>query len=111
MEDLLRNTLLALSAARCSLAELPAFLTNPQTRQEVLRQLTHPIALAYFDRFQRMTDRAQLTWSEPVLNKINALLANDRVRDLLSASTSTFNPREVMDSTPRQNMVGLPHLR
>jgi hypothetical protein len=97
MEDLLRNSLLALSAARLSLVELPAFLTDATFRAVVLRQLTHPIARAYFDRFARLSDRAQLTWSEPVLNKINALLAHDRVRQLLAAPASTFDLRQVMD--------------
>ena len=33
-----------------------------------------------------------------MLNKINALLANDRVRQLLAAAHSTVNLREVMDT-------------
>lgn len=98
MEDLLRNSLIALSEAQRSLAELPAFLADTATRKHVLEQLSHPIALEYFGRFNRLSDRAQLTWAEPVLNKVNALLANDRVRHLLAAPRSTFNLREVMDS-------------
>lgn len=98
MEDLLRNSLIALSEAELSLAELPAFLTDTATRKHVLEHLSHPIASDYFARFNRLSDRAQLTWAEPVLNKVNALLANDRVRHLLAAPKSTFNLREVMDS-------------
>lgn len=44
-----------------------------------------------------MSDRAQLTHIEPVMNKVNALFADDRVRQLLSASRSSFDLREVMD--------------
>ena len=97
MEDLLRNSLIALSEAERSLVDLPAFLTDAAFRQRILTQLTHPIARDYFVRFDRLSDRARLTWSEPVLNKINALLANDYVRQLLAAPHSTVNLRDVLD--------------
>src|SRR6185312_4694751 len=45
----------------------------------------------------QLSDRARLTWSEPVLNKINALLANDHVRHLLAAAHSTVNLRQALD--------------
>ena len=98
MEDLLRNSLIALSEAQRSLVDLPHFLTDPNFRSEVVSQLSHPIAREYFTRFSQLSDRARLTWSEPVLNKINALLANDRVRELLAAPKSTINLREIIDS-------------
>ncbi len=98
MEDLLRNSLIALSEANRSLVDLPRFLTDTTFRAQIVAQLSHPIAQDYFTRFAQLSDRARLTWSEPVLNKVNALLANDRVRVLLAAPTSTFNLREVIDS-------------
>lgn len=98
MEDLLRNSLIALSEAGLSLVELPRFLTTTPFRKEVTAQLVHPIARDYFTRFEALSDRARLTWCEPVLNKVNALLANDHVRQLLAAPESSFNLREVMDS-------------
>ena len=97
MEDLLRNSLIALSEAERALVDLPAFLTDAGFRSEILTRLTHPIARDYFVRFNQLSDRARLTWSEPVLNKINALLANDHVRQLLAAPHSTVNLRQVMD--------------
>ena len=98
MEDLLRNSLIALSEAQLSLVSLPRFLTDTTFRKSVTVHLSHPIAKDYFERFERLSDRNRLTWAEPVLNKINALLANDRVRQLLAAPHSTINLREVMDS-------------
>lgn len=98
MEDLLRNALIALSEAHGSLADLPRFLTDTAFRTQVVSQLSHPIARDYFTRFGQLSDRARLTWSEPVLNKVNALLANDRVRQLLAAPESSFNLREALDS-------------
>ena len=98
MEDLLRNSLIALSEAQLSLVSLPRFLTDTTFRKSATVHLSHPIARDYFERFERLSDRNRLTWAEPVLNKINALLANDRVRQLLAAPHSTVNLREVMDS-------------
>lgn len=98
MEDLLRNSLIALSEAQRSLVDLPRFLTDANFRDQVVSQLSHPIAREYFKRFSQLSDRARLTWSEPVLNKINALLANDRVRELLATPKSTINLREIIDS-------------
>lgn len=98
MEDLLRNSLIALSEAGHALVSLPAFLTDREVRQTVLASLTHPIVRDYFQRYDRLSERAQLSWAEPVLNKINALLANDHVRALLAAPASTVNLRDVIDT-------------
>ena len=97
MEDLMRNSLIALSEGERALVDLPAFLTDTGFRSQILTRTTHPIARDYFVRFNQLSDRARLTWSEPVLNKINALLANDHVRHLLAAPHSTVNLRQVMD--------------
>lgn len=64
----------------------------------VMRKVTHPVAVEYFARFEAMTDRAQVTWTEPVMNKVNALLSDDRVRQIFSAPESSFDLRDVIDS-------------
>lgn len=97
MEDLLRHSLIALSEADGTLADLPDFLTVEARRREVLAMVTHDGALAYFRRFDSTTERARLTWVEPVLNKVNALLADERIHALFSQSRSTFHPRQIMD--------------
>jgi|WetSurMetagenome_2_1015567.scaffolds.fasta_scaffold01024_8 hypothetical protein len=98
MEDLMRNTLIALGEAELTLAELPAFLTKRGFREVVLRKITHPIAKGYFERFDNMTDRGQAPWIEPVMNKFNAFMADERIRQMFSSSTgSSFNVREIMD--------------
>jgi DNA helicase HerA-like ATPase len=48
MEDLLRNSLIALGEAELTLAELPHFLTRRAFRQDVLGKVSHPIAQEYF---------------------------------------------------------------
>ena len=97
MEDLMRNSLISLGEAGLTLVELPAFLTRRSYRQGVLQRVDHPIAREYFGRFDALTDRTQATWSQPVMNKINAFLSDDRIRQMFSSPRSTFNLREIMD--------------
>jgi len=67
MEDLMRNSLIALGEA------------------------------GFVRRFNVLTDRGQLPFIEPVLNKINAFLADPRIRQMFSSPKSSFNLREVID--------------
>lgn len=41
---------------------------------------------------------ARITWTEPIMNKVNALLSDDRVRQMLSHPKSSFNLRDIMDT-------------
>jgi len=97
MEDLMRNSLIALGEAELTLAELPHFLTNRAFREVVLEKIDHPIAQEYFKRFDTLTDRGQVTWIEPVMNKVNAFLSDERIRLMFSSSQSSFDLREIMD--------------
>jgi excisionase family DNA binding protein len=97
MEDLLRNSLIALGEAELSLCELPLFLTNRNFRKEILKKVHHPITQNYFQRFDTMTNRSQITWIEPVMNKVNAFFSDDRIRQMFSSPKSSFNLRNVMD--------------
>lgn len=97
MEDLMRNSLIALGEAGLTLAELAQFLTRRAFRETVLEKVNHPIATEYFQRFNALTDRGQVTWIEPVMNKINAFFSDERIRQMFSHPKSSFNLREIMD--------------
>ena len=98
MEDLMRNTLIALGEAELTLCELTPFLTRRAFRDVVLEKVTNPTTQDYFRRFDTMTDRAQITWIEPVMNKINAFMADDRMRQMFSSPKSSIDLREIMDN-------------
>ena len=98
MEDLLRNSLIALEEAGLTLAELPRFLTDRGIRKGVLEKVGHPLALDYFKRFDSITDRSQVTWIEPIMNKMGAFFSDERIRHIFSSEKSSFNIREVMDN-------------
>ncbi len=98
MEDLMRNSMIALGEAGYTLVDLPLFLSRRKFREIVLKTVTHPVVIEYFTRFEAMTDRAQVTWTEPVMNKVNALFSDDRIRLMFSSPRSSFNVRGIIDS-------------
>jgi hypothetical protein len=97
MEDLMRNSLIALSEANLTLVELSTFLTDRIFREVILDRVNNPVAKEYFQRFNVLTDRGQITWIEPIMNKINAVFCDERIKQIFSSARSTFNLREVMD--------------
>jgi hypothetical protein len=98
MEDLLRNTLIALIEAELTLDNLPRFLIDDDFRENVLERVTHPIAKKYFQRFNALAPRTREEWMESTLNKVNAFLSDDRIREIFSYQKSSFNLREIMDN-------------
>jgi hypothetical protein len=97
MEDLMRNSLIALGEADLTLLELPYFLSHRGFRESVLERVSHPLVQEYFRRFDRVTDRGQVTWIEPVMNKLNAFFADERIRQMFTSERSSFSVREIMD--------------
>jgi hypothetical protein len=97
MEELMRNSLISLSLAGLTLGHLSEFLTSQPFRTQVMEKVSHPIAKPYFERFDSMSRAAQLQWSEPVTNKVNAFLSDERISQMLSVPKSTINLREIMD--------------
>jgi hypothetical protein len=98
MEDLLRNTLIALIEAELTLDDLPRFLIDEDFRESVLERVSHPIAKRYFQRFNALAPRTREEWMESTLNKVNAFLSDDRIREIFSYQKSSFNLREIMDN-------------
>ena len=55
MEDLLKNTLIALIQNNLTLAELPLFLTNTEVRRKILEKVEHEGCRQYFqERFNSL---------------------------------------------------------
>ncbi|MDD2666635.1 MAG: type IV secretion system DNA-binding domain-containing protein [Methanocellales archaeon] len=97
MEDLLRNSFIALIEAELTLVDLPLFLTDEDFRLNALEKVTHPIALQYFKRFNNLSPKTRDEWMESTLNKVNAFLSDDRIREMFSFKKSSFSLREMMD--------------
>jgi hypothetical protein len=99
MEDLLRNTLIALIEAELTLVDLPRFLIDEDFRLNVLDKVKHPITKQYFQRFNNLSPKTRDEWMESTLNKVNAFLSDDRIREMFSFKKSSFSLRAIMDSS------------
>jgi len=98
MEDLMRNSFIALIETERTLLDLPRFLTDEDFRLEILDKVSHPVARQYFIRFNNLSPKTRDEWIESTLNKVNAFLSDDRIREIFSFQKSSFSLREVMDS-------------
>lgn len=98
MEDIMRNSLIALAENDLTLTELPLLLTNDVVRQKILKKVKNTTCLQRFDFFNTLPKRTWREWSESTLNKVNAFLSDPRIRDIFSQPKSSFNLREIMDS-------------
>lgn len=99
MEDLLRNTLIALIEAELTLVDLPGFLIDEERWLNILEKVSHPITRQYFQRFDNLSPKTRDEWMESTLNKVNAFLSDDRLRDMFSFQKSPFSLREIMDNS------------
>ncbi len=97
MEDLLKNTLIALIQNNLTLAELPLFLTDTEVRRKILGKVEHSVSRQYFQHFNSLPRTKQDEWMESTLNKVNAFLFDNSIRQLLASPKSSFNLREAMD--------------
>src|SRR3989344_5266527 len=97
MEDLLKNTLIALIENNLTLAELRLFLTNPQVRKKVLEKVNHDVCREYFEQFNSLPRNKQNEWMESTLNKVDAFVFDPDIRQMLASPKSSFNLREIMD--------------
>ncbi len=117
LEDLLRNSLVALSEGGLTLADLPDFLDNDDFRERVLGRVKNEIALSALRSFGEQSRAAKITATAPVLNKIRGVLIDKQIRQFFSQPKSTFNLREIMDgrkillvSLPKGELAGVGEL-
>jgi hypothetical protein len=96
-EELLRNSLYTLAAARKTLAQLPAFLTSPTLRKALTDQLEHPDVAEYWrDRYEPLSEAMKAAFREPLLNKVTAFLTEPAARHLLGQANSTVDFSDAM---------------
>jgi hypothetical protein len=98
MEEILRNSLLALMEERLTLLELQPFLTDREFRLRVVGKLQNAgVREFWLARFERLSRGAQAAYVEPVLNKAGAFTSDPYLRALLGQERSTINLRRIMD--------------
>lgn len=99
MEDILRNSFLTLMENNLTLLETRQLLTDDAFRSELTRRLENEGVKEYWEkRFNPVRFSERQLWIDPVLNKVNAFIADPQIRFMVGQQKSTVNFREIMDS-------------
>ena len=96
LEETLRNSLLALTEAECSLLEIEPLLTSPSFRAETLKKVGDSRVRSFFDRYEALSPANKTTWTLAVLNKVTPLLSIPAMR-LTFGQAQSFSFRQLMD--------------
>jgi hypothetical protein len=97
-DELLRNALYVLAAAKQTLLELALLLTDSGFRASCLKQVDNAEVRQYFElRYDQASDAMRATMAEPVLNKVTVFTADPRFRYILGQAKSTFSISEALD--------------
>lgn len=103
LEEILRNTLLALASHGYTLVEAHALLTDDEFRAHCCEPPTPPATADYWrERFGPVPAKDKAVWIESTLNKINTFTADPLIRAIIG-QRSTFNLRAAMDNTAMVN--------
>ena len=97
MEDILRNSLIALVESGLTLLELPLILTDDLIRRRILKKVKNSQCLRCFKDYERIRPSVWREWIESTLNKVDALLADHRLRHIFALPKSSFSLRELID--------------
>jgi hypothetical protein len=96
-DELLRNSLYALSANNLTLVELAPFLTDAGFRAACLKRLDNADIRQYFElRYEQASEPMRATMREPILNKTSAFTADPHFRHIVG-QPSTFSIKQAMD--------------
>lgn len=80
MEDIFRNSLIALIENNLTLVELPLLLTDSLFRRRILKKVKNPTCLERFKYFESIKLSTWREWIESTLNKVDAFLSDRRIR-------------------------------
>jgi len=97
-DELLRNSLYALSANGLTLLELAPFLTHTSFRAACLKHVSNPEIRQYFEsRYDQTSEAMRGVMREPILSKTSAFTADPHFRHIVGQERSTFSLKQAMD--------------
>lgn len=98
MEDILRNTFLALQEAGLTLAEAERFLTDTPFRSALVQTLAHDEVKHYWlGHFAALKESEQRFFVEAPRNKLSAFLGSPYIKPLFAQTASTLRFAELMN--------------
>jgi hypothetical protein len=97
-EELLRNSLYALSENNLTLLELSLLLIDAAFRAQCMKRVTNADVRQYFElRYDTASEPMQGVMREPILNKISAFTADPHFRHIVGQRHSTFSLVDALD--------------
>lgn len=97
-DELLRNSLYALSANGLTLVELAPFLIHGTFRAACVKRVRNPEIREYFEsRYDQLSEVLRTAMREPILNKTSAFTADPHFRHMVGQERSTFSLKHAMD--------------
>jgi uncharacterized protein DUF87 len=99
LEYILRNALLLLlDQPQATIADVLRLFHEPEFRREAAANATNPQVRRFWTtEFENYPSRFRAEAISPIENKLGSFLVDPFVSRILTASTSTFDPRELMD--------------
>lgn len=99
LEHLLRNVILTLlETDGATIGEIPRLLADKDYRRDVAESLSDPQVRSFWqDEFKGYSPAFRAVVTAPLLNKIGALLSDQRLRYILTAQESTLSIMDIMD--------------
>jgi hypothetical protein len=96
-DELLRNSLYALSENALTLIELAPFLTDSGFRAACMKRVLNADIRQYFElRYDQASEAMRATMREPILNKTSAFTADPHFRHIVG-QPSTFSMKQALD--------------
>ena len=97
-EELLRNSLYALSENNLTLLELNLLLSDQAFRAQCMKQVANADVRQYFElRYDTVSEPMRGVMREPILNKISAFTADPHFRHIVGQRHSTFSLVDALD--------------
>ncbi|WP_433431998.1 type IV secretory system conjugative DNA transfer family protein [Nonomuraea sp. CA-141351] len=96
-DDILRGCALTLAHNDGTLADIPALLTDPPYRRQLVERLNDGFLLGFWHWYEHLSEPAQAHVTAPIMNKLRAFMLRPFVRDILGNEQSTFDVGDVLD--------------
>lgn len=83
---------------KLTLGELPLFLRSQAVREKLLRNVSHPIILSFWRSFEQKKPKDQEDMVSSTIRRLENLLIDSLIADVVSQETTTIPIREIMNS-------------
>jgi len=109
MEDVMRNSFLALAEYGGTLTDVPRLLTDEDYRTEVISQISNPQVIHYFtERLGALAPKTRSEWIDSTLNKVSTFVSDPRIRAVVGQPTPTVDLRAILDRPGTVLLITLP---